>query len=626
MMRCMRLACGLLLLLLSVCFPAGSARLPATQPADASCLPLTPTNADGNYIVPGARGGVVYHRAPGRELKLDYWVPPNRGSRDSRSATPGVEPSGLAVIVIHGGGFSTGSRVAFVGQFLEMLEASGHTWLSIEYRLGGPSRAAESEDDVAAAVAFTRCHAADLGVDPDRIILLGEDTGAVLAARIAARPAAGAAGAILIGGAYARLPSYAGANTTRGRVNAPPLSPPVPQAPSNVERSPGGVGSQPGVTPGARAGRRGAAPGFLVVHGTADAEAPLAEADSWCSRVRADGARCELVPVDGARHRPENWWPVQWGYKRRVVRWLDAAAGAPPVPPKQPPPTDLTKPLAPGLYKRIAYTSPPDARAVADIAPSASAAVQPGSDIAPPVARTLDAWLPRDRPNPGPAVVLLHGGGWEAGDRVTYIAPLFEPLAQAGFAWFSIDYRLTPAVSHPEQLNDLRAALGFIRDHAGIFRIDPRRVVLVGESASGQMVTLLAAGDRTLAGVVSFYGVYDFLPMVADAGPRSLAARLFGRTVLDDETRQTLREYSPLTRAAAGMPPVLLIHGTNERLWDQGVRMAERLGELGVDHELLVLEGAPHGMENWEGRAEWQFYKARLVSWIRQRAGLRFDR
>jgi alpha-L-fucosidase 2 len=570
----------------------------------------------------------VYHRAAGRELKLDYWVPPNRSPRDTRSIKARVEPHGLAVIVIHGGGFTTGSRVAFVGQFLEMLEASGYNWLSIDYRLGGPSRAAESEEDVAAAVAFTRCHAADLGIDPDRIVLLGEDSGAVLAARIAGRPTAGVAGAILIGGVYAGLPSHAGASTTRDRVHAPPFRPPVSQGYSNVERPrpPAAMRSQPGVRAGARAGRPGAAPGFLLVHGTADTEAPLAEADAWCSRVRAAGAPCELVPVDGASHRPENWWPAHWGYKRRVVSWLHAAAGAPWLRPTQPAPPDLSQPLAPGLYKRIAYTSPPDARAASETAPSTSGTMQPGSDIAAPVARTLDAWLPRDRQEPGPAVVLLHGGGWEAGDRVTYIAPLFEPLAQAGFAWFSVDYRLTPAVRHPEQLDDLRAALAFIRDRAGTFQIDPRRVVLVGESASAQMVTLLAAGDRTLAGVVSFYGVYDFVPMVADAGPRSLAARLFGRTVLDDETRQTLREYSPLTRAARGMPPVLLIHGTNERLWDQGVRMAQRLGELGVEHELLRLEAAPHGMENWEGHAEWQFYKQRLVSWIRQRGAVLLDR
>jgi acetyl esterase/lipase len=64
------------------------------------------------------------------------------------------------------------------------------------------------------------------------------------------------------------------------------------------------------------------------------------------------------------------------------------------------------------------------------------------------------------------------------------------------------------------------------------------------------------------------------------------------------------------------MVPVLLVHGTNERLWEQGVAYAARLQALGVPHELLRLEGAPHGMENWEGHAAWTGYKARVVAWM----------
>jgi acetyl esterase/lipase len=69
------------------------------------------------------------------------------------------------------------------------------------------------------------------------------------------------------------------------------------------------------------------------------------------------------------------------------------------------------------------------------------------------------------------------------------------------------------------------------------------------------------------------------------------------------------------------MPPLLLIHGTNERLWEQGTAMRDRLREVGAPHELVALEGAPHGMENWEGRPEWAHYKAKLVEWLRQQLG-----
>jgi alpha-L-fucosidase 2 len=213
-------------------------------------------------------------------------------------------------------------------------------------------------------------------------------------------------------------------------------------------------------------------------------------------------------------------------------------------------------------------------------------------------------------------VVLVHGGGWEAGDKVTYITPLFAPLARAGLAWFSIDYRLTPDVRHPEQMDDLRRAVAWVRAHAGRFRVDPTRLAVVGESASGQMAALLATEDRELAGVVSFYGVYDFPALVTDPSPRSLLRRLFGRETLDEDARAVLARYSPITRVHANMPPMLLVHGTNERLWAQGQAMRDRLAAVGAPHELVALDGAPHGMESWEGRPEWSGYRKTVVDWL----------
>lgn len=113
--------------------------------------------------------------------------------------------------------------------------------------------------------------------------------------------------------------------------------------------------------------------------------------------------------------------------------------------------------------------------------------------------------------------------------------------------------------------------------------------------------------------------MYDFLPMVRDAAPRSLLVRLFGRTRLDEESRLLLRRYSPLYRTHAAMPPLPMIHGTNEMLWEQGVAFAKRLDEVGADHELYRIDGAPHGMESWEGRAEWSGYKKKLVDWLEQK-------
>jgi alpha-L-fucosidase 2 len=498
--------------------------LAAAAPA-AECPPLAVGNAEGNYVVPGARGGIVYRRAGGRDLALDAYAQRTGGPR------PGV-------LVVHGGGFVAGSRVAFVGQILETLTAAGFNWASLDYRLGGRERADEALEDVRAALAFVRCHARELQIDPDRIAVLGEDAGADLAARLAGEKPAGLRAAVLVGGLYEDLPA--------------PLASP-------------------------------AQPDVLAVHGTADTEVPPAQATRYCEAVRAARGRCDYLPVEDGIHRAENWRPAQWGYKPQLAQWLAARLGLA---------RAEHEPQTGAVQKDIVYDADHGLK--------------------------LDAYVPVG-PGPFPAVILVHGGGWEAGDKVTYITPLFEPLARAGFAWFSIDYRLTPAVRHPEQMDDLRRAVAFVRSQAARFRVDPARVAVLGESASGQMAALLATQDPELAAVVAFYGVYDLPAMVTDAGPRSLLRRLFGRETLDEEARAVLKQYSPLFHVSARQPPMLLIHGTDERLWAQGTAMRDRLAAVGAPHELVALAGAPHGMENWEGRPEWDGYKRKLVEWLGQR-------
>jgi acetyl esterase len=523
---------------------------PAARAAD--CPPVRVRNPEGNYIVPGVRGDIVYRRVGGVELSLDAYVQ-KRGKRRP------------AIIIIHGGGFTSGSRAAFTGQFQEMLTRAGYNWFAVDYRLGGADRARDALDDLHAALEFIRCHAGEFQIDPNRIALLGEDTGAELALSLAASSSSRISAVVSVGGAF----SVAGLSAHVNRYLK-----------KDIESASGlfildstiklwAIGAD-----------------VLVVHGSADREVTAERVSQECRRLRdlELAKSCDFMPVEGAIHRPENWRPEQWGYKARMLEWLGRKLRLP---------KPGHAPYTTALRKDITYHSPGSARL------------------------KLDAYVPEGE-GPFPAVIIAHGGGWEAGDKVTYVTPLFEPLAKAGFAWFSVDYRLTPAVRHETQLEDLRAAVRFVRLNAKRFKVDPRRVALLGESASGQMVAQLATEELPgVAAVVSFYGVYDFEGMAKEVTPRSIPARLFGLTSLDDAARETLRRSSPLHNAKKEMPPLLLVCGTRDGLFAQHEAFTQKLNEVGARYESFTLDGAPHGVENWEGRPEWAGYKQKLVDWLR---------
>lgn len=236
----------------------------------------------------------------------------------------------------------------------------------------------------------------------------------------------------------------------------------------------------------------------------------------------------------------------------------------------------------------------------------------------------LDASIPEGS-GPHPAVILVHGGGWEAGDKRTYITPIFEPLTEAGFAWFSIDYRLAPVHTWPAPGDDVLFAIRWIRDRAARFRIDPRRLALVGESAGGHLVSWAATRVRPgdVAAVVPFYGVHDFVSFAAHyKGELKNIRQLLGVERLTSATVEQHLAASPLAFVHPQMPPLLMIHGTEDSSvpYRQSLDMCDAARGQGVPCDVYPVAGE-HGMGNWEKRPELHHYKAKLVEWL----GEQFD-
>jgi alpha-L-fucosidase 2 len=237
---------------------------------------------------------------------------------------------------------------------------------------------------------------------------------------------------------------------------------------------------------------------------------------------------------------------------------------------------------------------------------------------------TLDAHIP-DGPGPFAAVILVHGGGWTAGSkRANFVLPLFPTLDRSGLAWFSIDYRLAPKYPHPAALRDVEQAIRFVKSHAREFRVDPTRLALMGESAGGHLVGLAGVHpqpDTAVAAVVDFYGAFDLEAMVVSKGQASRGFRDFlGVTDLSEKSRAVLRKASPSTYVKAGMPPFLLLHGTEDQAvpYSQSVQFCEQLKLAGNACDLYTVPGGIHGVINWEKNPSQHAYKDVVIRWLRK--------
>ena len=239
----------------------------------------------------------------------------------------------------------------------------------------------------------------------------------------------------------------------------------------------------------------------------------------------------------------------------------------------------------------------------------------------------LDLVLPPESGTRVPAVVFLHGGGWQVGSRHAAgpayrdASPTpFERMAQAGIAVASVDYRLSGEATFPAQLHDAKAAVRWLRARAGEIGIDPQRIAAWGESAGGHLAELLGLvtdpaleGDVGITGpsssvvaVVAWYAPTDLVGFAADAAadptdPETREARLLGGPV--PTVPDLAAQAGPISHVRPDAPPFLLLHGEADRFipFIQSVRLHTALVEAGARAELYLYEDVDH---MWVGSPE----------------------
>jgi acetyl esterase len=246
------------------------------------------------------------------------------------------------------------------------------------------------------------------------------------------------------------------------------------------------------------------------------------------------------------------------------------------------------------------------------------------------VSLLLDACVPASAAK-APGVIIVHGGGWVRGNRQVDVAPLFEPLSGAGFAWFSIDYRLaTDVTQFGVAIDDVEQAIRFVRSHAAEFNIDPNSLALIGESAGGQlaaMAVLRAAPDAGIKAVVALYAPTDLVTLVKNSEyiPERIRRSVQG-TPWESLILAGLAQLSPANNVRRDMPPFLFIHGTDDPLvpFSQSRDMCNRMRQAGASCEVYPVEGAGHGLRWWESYPRLAAgYKRKMIEWLSEQLGNR---
>lgn len=209
-----------------------------------------------------------------------------------------------------------------------------------------------------------------------------------------------------------------------------------------------------------------------------------------------------------------------------------------------------------------------------------------------------------------PAVLLVHGGGWRSGNR-TMQEPMAMYLANRGFVTATVEYRLSVEARYPAGMQDLKAALGWLRDHAREYGIDPQQVAILGASSGAQMATLVgvtpglaayetsaSAGKDTVQAIVNLDGIVSFTTPVAlqhenapHKNPSAAGAWFGGRY---EELPALWREASPLEYAGAGSPPTLFINSSQPRFHAGRDQYIGELAAHGVPTEVMTHENSPH--------------------------------
>jgi acetyl esterase/lipase len=224
-----------------------------------------------------------------------------------------------------------------------------------------------------------------------------------------------------------------------------------------------------------------------------------------------------------------------------------------------------------------------------------------------------------------PAIVVIYGGAWQAGSPKSNEA-FSRYMAARGYVVWAIAYRHAPRYKFPAQIEDVEAALAFLRSHAAQYETDPNRIALLGRSAGAQLAMLAAyrPGVAPVQAVVDYYGPVDLAegyynpPNPSPINIQLVLQLLFGGSPSDFPEQYRLA--SPLCVVTQAAPPSLLIYGGRDNVVQAkyGRQMYQHLQAKGSKAVYLEIPWADHAFDAVFNGISSQlalYYTERFLAW-----------
>lgn len=230
----------------------------------------------------------------------------------------------------------------------------------------------------------------------------------------------------------------------------------------------------------------------------------------------------------------------------------------------------------------------------------------------------LDAYYNPKASKPCPVIIHIHGGGWNHGTKESQGG--FNSYFKAGFAVVNVEYRLVQVATAPAAIEDIRAALNYVKLNAKILNINPDKIVMEGGSAGGHLALM--------GGLLENNPIFDtncksktdmkVAAIISNFAPSDLEV-LLGKSTLSNSLTKWLGDkannpafvasVSPITYIKKSSPPIFIVHGDSDPIvpYSQSIQLQKKLADVGVCNEFITVEGGGHGNFEKEKKTEIAF-------------------